>query len=153
MRFKFKPQTGILVAGLLAATYAEACYYQGTSAVCVQSGTQVDAISWSNHPMDPAKAVTASADWVVYSDTGSGKYLVWSGTGPGGYNGTAGDGGSLPTYCTGPVHFQDASGNTASVASWSGGSADIYRHFNSAYTPAGAGIFAGTVDPASGTCE
>lgn len=150
MRFKFKPQTGILVAGLLAATYAEACYYQGTSAVCVTAGSTVDDIAWSS-ATTVTRYITASSDWVVYSNTGSGKYLVWTGTGPGGYNGTASDGGSIVGYCTGPVHFTDAAGNTASVASWSAGSIPNGHH--GAITPDSQGIFAGTIDPASGTCE
>src|SRR5689334_20953458 len=120
MGYKFKPQTGILVAGLLAATYAEACWYEGTSVLCVASGSTVDKIRWSTTGTD--LNVTASADWLVTSQPGY--HIVTSGTGAGGYQGYNGDGGSIPDYCTGPVHFTDAAGNTASVAGWSRGSTD-----------------------------
>ena len=42
MKYKFKPQKAILVAGVLAAAYAEACWYQNTSAVCFTAGAKVD---------------------------------------------------------------------------------------------------------------
>lgn len=135
------------MAGMLAATYAEACFYQATSAVCVTSGTTVDSILWSNGASSRQPVIT-SADWIVYSQDSS-HYLVTVGTGAGGYQGYYGDGGSLPPYCTGPVHFADASGNTASVSSWSQGS--IGGSGYSYMTPDMANIFAGT--GASGTCQ
>jgi hypothetical protein len=138
MRFKFKPQTGILVAGLLAATYAEACYYQATGAVCVAAGTSVDDIYWNNTSGSPThKVVTASSDWIINS--GAGHYVSVSGSGS--YQGYGNDGGTIPDYCTGPVHFTDASGNTASVSSWSYKSLD----FGTAITPNSKGIYEGTV--------
>ena len=138
MRFSFKPQTGILVAGLLAATYAEACYYQTTSAVCVSAGTQVDTIRWNNTTGVPVNTpITASSDWTVSS--GVGHQVVVSGSGT--YEGFGADGGSIPSFCLGPVHFTDAAGNTASVSSWSRGTID---GLNVAKTPADAGIYEGT---------
>jgi len=47
MKYKFKPQTGILVAGMLAASYASACFWQQTDAICFASGTSVDTIYWN----------------------------------------------------------------------------------------------------------
>ncbi|HEV2391609.1 MAG TPA: hypothetical protein VG146_04510 [Verrucomicrobiae bacterium] len=46
MKFKFKPQTAVLIGGMLAAAYAEACYYSNTTAICFVSGNQVDTIPW-----------------------------------------------------------------------------------------------------------
>ena len=139
MKFKFKPQTGILVAGLLAATYAEACYYQTTSAVCVPAGTQVDYFYWNNtYGTRPFVSITASADWTINS--GQGHYVaVYGPSGP--YQAYGNDGGWIPDFCTGPVHFTDAAGNTASVSSWSAGSISG----SPAYTPNGQGIYEGTV--------
>lgn len=147
MRFKFKPQTGLLVAGLLAASYSEACYYQGTSAVCIASGATVDGITWNSNTGAGQQPITASQDWIVYAQANH--HVVWSGTGAGGYQGTGGDGGTLPNYCVGPVHFTDASGNTSSFASWSYG--EIFGDPPTA--PGDHGIYAGTVDPSSGTCS
>lgn len=137
MKFKFKPQTGVLVAGLLAAAYSEACYYQGTTAVCIASGTPVDQIWWNNPYTGFSKSITASADWTITST----KHLVVSGSGT--YGGFQSDGGTIPDYCTGPVHFTDASGGTSSFNSWS------YQSISpggvgSAYAPSDAGIFEGT---------
>lgn len=137
MRFSFKPQTGILVAGLLAATYAEACYYQTTSAVCVAASTQVDQILWSNGGSSYTP-IYASADWTISS--GVGYQVVVSGSGT--YAGYGYDGGMIPDYCTGPVHFMDASGNTASVSSWSAWSS--YGGGGTIPTPANHGIYEGT---------
>lgn len=137
MRFSFKPQTGVLVAGLLAATYAEACYYQTTSAVCIAAGTTVDSITWSTDTSHP-KSVVASSDWTISS--GVGYQVVVSGSGT--YEGFGADGGTIPSYCTGPVHFTDAAGNTASVSGWSRHSTD-----NSGLgpiQPSDVGIYEGT---------
>jgi hypothetical protein len=57
------------------------------------------------------------------------------------------DGGSLPTYCHGAVHFKDGSGNTASVSSWYGGSVTASYLI---FTPAHGGVYAGT---GNGTCS
>ena len=139
MKFKFKPQTGILVAGILAATYAEACYYQTTSAVCIAASTTVDNIYWNNPFTGNPTPVTASADWTI--DSGPGHYVAISGAGA--YQGYVNDGGSIPNYCTGPVHFTDASGNTASVASWSVGALD--SSLGPAVQPSDRNIYEGTV--------
>ena len=48
MNYKFKPQKAILVAGIMAAAYAEACYQQATSAVCFQAGEAIDTFNWSD---------------------------------------------------------------------------------------------------------
>lgn len=143
MKFKFKPQTGILVAGVLAATYAQACFYQQTQAVCVLAGSTVDSITWQDgNPTQ--RFVTASADWIVNAQ--GGHYLVVSGSGP--YGNYGDDGGSLPAYCSGAVHFKDGAGNTVSVSSWYGGSTDPNGYPK--IDPGSKGIFAGTGD---GTCE
>lgn len=136
MRFSFRPQTGILAAGLLAATYAEACYYQTTSAVCVAGGTQVDTITWSSAPFT-TRAVIASSDWTISS--GVGYQVVVSGSGT--YAGYGYDGGAIPDFCFGPVHFTDAAGNTASVNGWSTHSTDGN---NSPTHPSDVGIYEGT---------
>lgn len=135
MKFIFKPQTSILVAGLLAAAYAEACYYQATSAVCIAAGTTgLDSWVWDNG--GGTVNVTASSDWIIYASPNH--HLVVSGSGT--YKGYGSDGGTIPAWCTGPVHFADASNNTVSVTSWSAYSITS----GTGVTPGDAGIYEGT---------
>ena len=115
MIYKFKPQTGILVAGLLIATYADACYYQATSAVCFNSGDTVDVICWPDGLVGGSK-VTATSQW---SYSAAPNNLIYTGTGTVG-NSTAslaGSGAPL-SYCTGPAQFKDYAGHTTSVTTW-----------------------------------
>ena len=151
MKYKFKSQTGILVAGMLAATYASACYYQQTSALCFASGDTVDTIVWNGifGPSQGTAYVIASSDWLVTA-TGSSGYFTWdSSSGGPSYSDPTPDGSSAPTYCSGPAHFLDKSSHNTSVNSWMAQStsiAPLWSHYNN--TPVG-----GTVNTSSSTCS
>lgn len=156
MKYKFKPQTAILVAGMLAATYASACYYQQTSAVCYVSGDTVDTILWSGGAVSlGTKPVIASSDWLVNA-TGSSGYFTWdSQSGGPSYSDPLGDGGGLPEYCSGPAHFLDFSGHSTSVNSWVANSADYNGntgYFHSRFAQYGGTLVSGTVNTSSSTC-
>jgi len=122
MKYKFKPQTGILVAGMLAASYASACFWQQTDAICFASGTSVDTIYWNGGGAGTAE-VYASSDWWVNADGPSG-YFYWSSpaVGTGNVNYTD-DSHANPSLCSGPAHFLDYSGHNTSVNSWVANSA------------------------------
>jgi len=118
MRFTFKPQTALLVGGLLAATYAgAACYSQGTMTVCFSSGATVDTI---NFPSDTgwSDAVTAdviaTSNWIYYAYGGT---LVWPSTGGSGGT-TFNQTGATVSICDGPAQFTDPSGHTDTLNDW-----------------------------------
>src|SRR5271166_2167209 len=112
MKYKFKPQTCLLVAGLLAATYAEACYYQNTSVLCVANGVTVDTHNWLDNT-GTGITLTATTDWVVSYTS---PHLVWQSTGAGGA--TSYTGGGNQYYCHGPAKFLDYSSHSVSVPDW-----------------------------------
>lgn len=112
MKYKFKPQTAIMVAGLLATCYADACYYSGTQAVCFTSGSVVDGICWADGLATPSK-ITATSDWLLFATPN----LIYTGNGAGGAaNGSPT--GNASSHCTGPAQFKDYSGHTTSVTTW-----------------------------------
>ena len=111
MKYKFKPQTCVLVAGLLAATYAEACFYQNTSVLCAANGAVVDAHGWLDGS-GSGISLTATSDWVE-SDTSP--HLVWQSTGAGGTDSYTG---GTEYHCHGPAKFYDYSGHSVSVPDW-----------------------------------
>lgn len=155
MKYKFKPQTGILVAGLLAVTYAEAtCWYQGTSAVCFLSGDTVDQIVWNNGTSTSKTPVTATADWSVNAPAGGTGYLVHSGTGGTGYTTyTADPSVTDPTSCDGPGQFRDYSNHLTSVNDWWSDTADYQGNITGTYNHyPSADIHAGTVNTGT-TCQ
>jgi len=125
MKYKFKSQTGILVAGMLAATYASACFYSQTSAICFASGTTVDTIYWGGNGYGQGQNnVIASSDWWVNADGPSG-YFYWSSPAVGtGNSNTTDDNHANPAFCSGPAHFLDKSGHNTSVNSWMANSAN-----------------------------
>ena len=117
MKFSFKPQKAILVAGVAAAAYAQACYYQNTAVLCFQAATTVDRINWyDDHTgisaSQTSSPVTATQDWFAYSV--SGHYYV--GVGPGYTSYTADTSEQNPIGCSGPAQFLDFTGHTISLA-------------------------------------
>lgn len=120
MKYSFKPQTALLVAGMVATAYAS-CYIQATSgtAVCFASGTTVDMINyWHSGPA----AVIATSDWVkgYQSGTSQTKNLLNAytigGVGSSGYTS------DTPVYCYGPAKFVGPGGNET-VSYWENGAA------------------------------
>lgn len=87
MKYKLKPQTGLLIAGLLSSAYANACWYT-TSMVCYSSGIQVDTVYFS----PSSKAIYASADWEIDYGTQTPNGFGKPNNGPN-------------VYCSGPAHF------------------------------------------------
>jgi len=124
MKYKFKSQTGILVAGLLAASYANACFYQQTASLCFASGATVDTIYWAGDNAHGTSDVKASSDWWMLAN-GSTGYLTYSapGTGPG-HSAQTTDNGSKP-LCHGPASFKDYTLDTISVTDWVPNSANL----------------------------
>ena len=122
MKYKFKPQTGLLVAGLLAASYANACLYQATAVKCVASGDTIDTIYWNSDYSNykslglGSQPVTATQDWWVTANGSSG-YLSYQTTGHGtNYTNYRADNGTVNTkYCSGPAQFKDFSLHSTSV--------------------------------------
>jgi hypothetical protein len=137
MKFKFKPQTALMVGGLLAATYASACWIQGSTAVCFTSGTTVDRIhfdqvGWNSSAGTISRDVIATQDW-KYNATNSATSLVYSGSQSG--SGHASYTGAYPyspttqiLYCGGPAKFQDAAGQWCTVSEWVNDSIDGGSH-------------------------
>ena len=119
MKYRFKPQTCLLVAGLLAATYSEACYYQNTSVLCVTSGSTVSTWTWNINPYNQA-TVTATQDWYVYDTS---HHLVYVGSGNSGNTRIINSSGAANSGdCHGAASFKDVSNHTVSVPDWSYGS-------------------------------
>lgn len=142
MRYKFKPQTCLLVAGIAASACAT-CYYPQTAAttVCFYSGSAVDTIYWQGGAT--FTTVHATSDWNrnvpnTTQVSNSGKYLVSVvsyNNGNGGYNTYNAD---TPVYCYGPAQFLDAAGNTDSVPYWE---ANLVRGSYSFASPASGGTW------------
>ncbi len=114
MKYKFKPQTAILVAGIMAAAYSEACVQQATQVLCVTSGTSLSTdVQW--HNSDGSNGLTASptarTDW-YYAASDALQLNVATG-----YNSYTADYSSYPAYCYGPAQFTDAAGQLA-YATW-----------------------------------
>lgn len=129
MRFKFKPQTALMVGGLLAATFASAsCFIQGSTAICYTSGSVVDNIPWQADtdwsPNPTAQDVIATADW-TYNASNPANSLVYSGAqnGHGYVNSYDSPGYTHNTViqCNGPVKFKDPSGQYQTVSRWNNG--------------------------------
>ena len=116
MKFKFKPQTCVLVAGLAAASYAEACYYQLTSATCFNSGDTVDNFYYYTTPSYAATPVIATSNWLSNSNN-----VTTVNNGSQGYSSHTSPTG--PQYCSGPAKFVDPAGHTDTLGTWENGSA------------------------------
>lgn len=114
MTFKFKVQTALMVGGLVAASYANTCFYAQTTGLCFYSGNVVDEIVWAD---GSNSKVSATADW--YANANS----YTSGSGAGGYTSYV-PATATPTWCSGPAKFQDPSGHTDSIPEWESNSAD-----------------------------
>ena len=115
MKYTFKTHKAVLVAGLLAATYAQACYYQTTkSFTCVLGGHTVDKITWLD---GTTSGVSADGDWVVQPTSS----MVYTSTGVGGRS-TVVNGGAAH-YCTGRADVEEyLQSNSWLVPSWMGNS-------------------------------
>jgi hypothetical protein len=111
MKFKFKPQTALLVGAVLATTYAEACWYSGTHALCFVANQQVDTIYYPDGVN--SSAVVATGDFIA--DAPGGHTLTYQGTGSGGYSSVSGGTIYYPPFCTGPAKFTDLSGHSISL--------------------------------------
>ncbi len=140
MKYKFKSQRALLVGAVLAATYAEACWYSGTTAVCFVANDQVDTISYPDGVN--SSAVVATGDFIA--DAPTGHTLAYQGRGSGGYTSVSGGTPYSPYYCTGPAKFTDLSGHSVSLE-WESGTVD------SSYSYAPAMYEDGT--PTGGTCS
>lgn len=111
MSYKFKPQKSILVAGLMAAAYAQACYVQvSTNYICEASGSTVDSFTWA----DGNQAnVIATSDFTINTYTTAGL-----GTG---YNSLVAN----SQWCAGPAQLTDRSGHVNTINYWEAGSANF----------------------------
>lgn len=71
-KYNFRPQTCLLVMGVVASAYAF-CYTQVTSgtAVCFYSGDSVDSLAWPSLGPGGSTTVIATADWVKGKQTGT----------------------------------------------------------------------------------
>jgi len=157
MKYKFKPQTGILVAGMVAATYASACYYQGTSALCFASGATVDTILWGGDASLNlgTKPVIASSDWLVYPNGPTGFFYWSTPIGSAGRAVATRDTGTVQSYCSGPAHFMDFSSHSTSVT-WVANSADVNGCNGSSwprFSQYANTLASGKLDPNSSTCQ
>lgn len=111
MRYKFNPQKSILVAGLLATAYAQACYVQvSTGITCVNSGSTIDTFNW----LDGVKAT------VIATSNFTQDVVKTASSGIVSFN---------QNYCGGPAKFTDRSGHVNTVNLWEAGS------LNSSYIP------------------
>jgi hypothetical protein len=120
MNYKFKPRTALVVAGLVAATYAEACYYAqtATTTVCFSSGTTIDRMYWPNNVgFEP---IIATADWNQGKQNGTVGYLTSASTTVVQGQGYASASGldTTPTYCYGPAKFLDPTSHYQTVSYW-----------------------------------
>ena len=106
MKYKFKPQRGIVVAGLLAGAYAQACWYQNTTD-CAVSGTHVDTLEF----FEGNAIVSATSSWFTYV------YSFGSGV-PNGYSS------HTRTPCAGPAKFVNPEGHTQTLDYWEYGLAN-----------------------------
>ena len=110
--YVFRPQTGILIAGLLAASYAEACYTSAPSqAICFNAGDTVDQLTWHNGT--DTKLVIATASWTHGMQSG----------GVGLLNGIVQGSGhnqimDPPSWCYGSAKYIDGAGTTDTVPYW-----------------------------------
>jgi len=105
MKFKLKPVTGMLVAGLAASAYG--CWSQTSTNICLSSGLT------SGENLFPAEGgeitVTATADWENTT-------AVSAGTGLSTRSGTPGP----ANYCSGPGKFPNPrnTSHTESITWW-----------------------------------
>lgn len=126
MKFKFKPQTGLLAGGLVAATYVSACYYAqtATTTYCFYAGATVDHIDWRQNV--GSKEIKATADWNQGKQNGSTGYLIsvvdLAGT-DSRYDRTV-NGQYFPDYCYGPAKFLDPASQYQTVSYWENGLLD-----------------------------
>jgi hypothetical protein len=128
MRFKFKPQTCMLVAGLVTSAYAT-CYYQQTSATCFPSGAQVDAIYFPSQN-GSYTAVYATSAWnvgannVVTTSNGSQGYATYTPASP-------------PGYCQGPAKFTEPVSGHQTTTYWQNSAADRFGTYPVPNNPPG----------------
>ncbi len=120
MKFKFTPQRSLLVGGLVAATYASACYYAETATltVCFYAGTTtpVDYIGW----WEGQQPVYATSDWNHGYQDSTKQYLNSVTTMFGG-NRSLTYTQQIPQFCYGPAKFTDPAGNTDTLPYWENG--------------------------------
>jgi hypothetical protein len=107
MNYKLQAQKAILVAGLMATAYAQACYViVSTGITCENSGSTVDSTSWPN---GPTLNIISTSNWTSQNM----QY--------------ASSGGSTLTdyvYCHGPAKFTDQTGHVNTVNDWYAGTID-----------------------------
>ena len=104
MRYKFNPQKSIMVAGLLATAYAQACYIQvSTGITCETSGSTLDTFTWVDG--NPASVIATSDFTQDTFKTAVSGYLA-----------------RTLRYCGGPAKLTDRSGHVNSINYWEAGS-------------------------------
>ena|SRR3974390_1673232 len=104
MKYRFNPQKSILVAGLMATAYAQACYVQvSTGITCESSGATVDSFTWVD---GAAASVIATSNFTqdVVKPGGPG-YTTFT-----------------QHYCAGPAKITDRSGHVNTLNYWEAGS-------------------------------
>jgi hypothetical protein len=106
MRYKFNVQKSILIAGLMATSYAQACYYQqSTNSTCAPSGSTIDNFGWADGT--PAYVI-ATSDFIMDSyNTHSTGYV-----------------GFTRKYCGGPAKITDRTTHVNNINYWEVGSAN-----------------------------
>ncbi len=139
MRFKFKPHTCMLVAGLVTSAYAT-CYYQQTSAICFPSGAQVDAIYFPSQN-GSYTVVSATSDWIVYANN-----VVTTPNGNQGHT-TYTSPPSKPPYCQGPAKFTEPVSGHLTTTPWQNSAADRFGTYPVPDNPPGG--FWGTTSGAT----
>jgi len=119
MKFKFKAQTCLVVAGLATTAYAATCFYQQTAGttICFHSGDSVDTLHWNSGN----KTVFATSDWNHGHQNSSFQTLtsvttVTSGQGIINYSSQP------PDYCYGPAKVVNPStGLNETLSYWESG--------------------------------
>jgi len=141
MKYKLQPQKFVMIAGLVASTYAQACYYQTTHTFycCSVNNETVDKITWLDNTTSP---VIADGEWPV-TPTHS---MVYTSTGAGGAAGVANGGSAL--YCTGPALVYSYTGTPCGDITWMGNS--VTHNYAVLAQPYYSSISANT---SGGTCQ
>jgi len=148
--YAFSPQAGILIAGLVAGSYAQACYTTPpTQAFCFLSGQNVDEITWNSG----AQFVIATANWDHGFQNGHAVLLssvVASTSSSQNINSLS------VSYCYGPAKYKDGAGNMETVTYWENGVANKNAMHNSNYatpsTPINGGTYTWSWGQLGGTC-
>jgi len=140
MRFKLKPQTCMLVAGLVTSAYATTCYYQQTSATCFLSGAEVDRIYFPSLPSGSYKQVLATSNWIVYANN-----VVTTPNGNQGHTTYTAPPLGPPPYCSGPAKFTEPVSGHLTTTPWQNNTADYISFANPVPpNPVGGGFWGTT---------